>query len=93
MQFLIEHFQREWGVISQAPWTFAVAFCLIWGAVHAIYRYRLAVIKEEAHAAKSALATYKEITKSETPEEARERIDALEDRLAKTEDELAWLPV
>ena len=94
MSSIISELQREWGVISDAPW---VSICfvsliasILWAVFQFIYHNRF-ISKElvlshkdaEIHLLERQLSDYREKLNGASPEEARRRVEELEARLRK----------
>jgi membrane protein implicated in regulation of membrane protease activity len=93
VESLIAYISGEWGVISQAPLTFAVGALLIAALVYAIIRQQFADRLESAEGRlklrDDQIADYREKLQGATPDEARARIDDLEPRIQQVRDDLS----
>src|SRR4051812_48406351 len=92
LQPIIDHLDKQWAVISQAPTIFVIAAALIFGLAFAISKLlhghtisgHLASIASLEHRLKlkdDRIADYERKLEGATPDEAKARIQALEHRL------------
>ncbi len=81
MDFLT-HIDREWSVISAAPFTFIAGIILagiiIWVAVRAIYLSEIRSLEARLKLRDDEIADYKRKLNVGSPDEAKDRIDRLE---------------
>lgn len=79
---VVERLQKEWPVIQQAPFSFtliAIALlALTWAAASWLYRHQIGNLKERIGLKDDLITDYKRKLDGATPDEARERLDALE---------------
>lgn len=73
---------REWRVIAQAPWTFAIALAALSALAYFAARWRFSAriehLDERVKLRDDQIADYKRKLDGATPDEARARLDALE---------------
>ena len=82
---LIEHLRKERSQVRKAPVAFATAMALVGGlalgAAALLYSYRLDSLNERLRLKDDQLADYKTKLAGATPEEAKARLQALEDQV------------
>jgi len=82
MEPLVKYLTTEWGVILQAPAIFVTAAALImlfvWGIFRWSYASRIEALDGRLKLRDDQISDYKQKLSGATPEEARNRVDALE---------------
>jgi len=78
MKEILEHVQKEWEVVSSAPFTILITIALIYGAHSFMFKARLEKAKDVIKLQKEQLELVKNKTGTSSIGDAIERLESLE---------------